>query len=95
MIGRDVQVALSNRRGSVVKTTTNQHGEFRGEVENSGDLEIFAGTGGNPSSSSSLKPWNRSSPAHSPAPGLCGGEGACGEGSRTMPQPLIPSVSGF
>lgn len=49
MIGRDVQVTLSNRRGSVVKTATNQHGEFRGEVENSGDLEIsFAGTGGKP-----------------------------------------------
>jgi hypothetical protein len=49
MIGRDVQVTLSNRRGSVVKTVTNQYGEFRGEVENSGDLEIsFAGTGGKP-----------------------------------------------
>jgi len=49
MIGRDVQVTLSNRRGSVVKTMTNQHGEFRGEVENSGDLEVsFAGTGGKP-----------------------------------------------
>lgn len=49
MIGRDVQVTLSNRRGSVVKTATNQHGEFRGEVENSGDLEVsFAGTGGKP-----------------------------------------------
>ena len=44
MIGRDVQVTLSNRRGSVVKTTTNQNGEFRGEVENSGDLEVsFSG----------------------------------------------------
>ena len=44
MIGRDVQVTLSNRRGSVVKTMTNQFGEFRGEVENSGDLEVsFAG----------------------------------------------------
>ena len=49
MIGRDVHVTLSNRRGSVVKTMTNQHGEFRGEVENSGDLEVsFAGTGGKP-----------------------------------------------
>jgi hypothetical protein len=49
MIGRDVQVTLSNRRGSVLKTITNQYGEFRGEVENSGDLELsFAGTGGNP-----------------------------------------------
>lgn len=49
MIGRDVQVTLSNRRGSVVKTATNEFGEFRGEVENSGDLEVcFAGTGGKP-----------------------------------------------
>jgi len=49
MIGSDVHVTLSNRRGSLVKTTTNQHGEFRGEVENSGDLEVsFAGTGGKP-----------------------------------------------
>jgi hypothetical protein len=49
MIGSDVHVTLSNRRGSLVKTITNQHGEFRGEVENSGDLEVsFAGTGGKP-----------------------------------------------
>jgi hypothetical protein len=49
MIGRDVHVTLSNRRGSVVKTITNQYGEFRGEVENSGDLELsFAGSGGKP-----------------------------------------------
>jgi len=49
MIGQDVEVTISNRRGSVVKTKTNQFGEFRGEVENSGDLEVsFAGTGGKP-----------------------------------------------
>lgn len=36
----DVQVTLSNRRGSVVHTTTNQFGEFRGEVDFSGDLEL-------------------------------------------------------
>jgi hypothetical protein len=49
MIGQDVEVTLSNRRGSVAKTKTNQFGEFRGEVENSGDLEVsFAGTGGKP-----------------------------------------------
>ena len=35
-----IQITLSNRRGSVVHTTTNQFGEFRGEVENSGDLEL-------------------------------------------------------
>jgi hypothetical protein len=49
MIGQDVQVTLSNRRGSVVKTTTNQFGEFRGEIENSGDLEVsFAGGSAKP-----------------------------------------------
>ena len=36
----DVQVTLSNRRGSVVHTTTNQFGEFRGEIDFSGDLEL-------------------------------------------------------
>jgi len=36
----DVQVTLSNRRGSVVHTTTNKFGEFRGEIEFSGDLEL-------------------------------------------------------
>lgn len=35
-----VQVMLSNLRGKVVNTATNQFGEFRGEVENSGDLEL-------------------------------------------------------
>ena len=35
-----VQVLLSNLRGSTVSTVTNQFGEFRGEVENSADLEL-------------------------------------------------------
>ena len=35
-----VQVTFSNRRGSLVHTLTNQFGEFGGEIENSGDLEI-------------------------------------------------------
>lgn len=35
-----VQVTLSNGRGSLVHTMTNQFGEFGGEIENSGDLEI-------------------------------------------------------
>jgi hypothetical protein len=35
-----VQVTLSNRRGSLVHTMTNRFGEFGGEIENSGDLEI-------------------------------------------------------
>ena len=49
LVGRDVQVTLSDGRESVVNTVTNQFGEFRGEVENSGDLEIsFLGRNGKP-----------------------------------------------
>ena len=40
VIGRDIQVTLSNRRGSTVLVHTNQFGEFSGEIENSGDLEL-------------------------------------------------------
>jgi hypothetical protein len=40
VIGREIQVTLSNRRGSTVLATTNQFGEFSGEIENSGDLEL-------------------------------------------------------
>lgn len=36
----NVQVALSNLRGKALNTATNQFGEFRGELENSGDLEL-------------------------------------------------------
>jgi hypothetical protein len=38
--GRDIQVTLSNRRGNTVMTSTTQFGEFSGEIENSGDLEL-------------------------------------------------------
>src|SRR5258705_4166271 len=38
--GRDVQVSLSDGRGNIVNTVTNQFGEFGGEVNNSGDLEL-------------------------------------------------------
>jgi hypothetical protein len=38
--GREIQVSLSNRRGMVVHMVTNQFGEFRGEIDNTGDLEI-------------------------------------------------------
>ena len=49
MVGRDVRVTLSDGRESVANTVTNQFGEFRGEIENSGDLEIsFLGRGGKP-----------------------------------------------
>jgi len=40
ILGRDVPVTLSNHRGMVVHMVTNQFGEFRGEIDNSGDLEI-------------------------------------------------------
>lgn len=48
-IGRDVQVTLSNRRGNSVLAATNQFGEFSGELENSGDLELsIPGQGAKP-----------------------------------------------
>ena len=37
---RSVQVSISNLRGNTVNTATNQFGEFSGELENSGDLEL-------------------------------------------------------
>src|SRR5438132_14255075 len=40
MVGRDVEVTISDGRECIVNTVTNQFGEFRGEVENSGNLEI-------------------------------------------------------
>jgi hypothetical protein len=49
VVGRDVQVTLSDGRESVINTMTNQFGEFRGEVENSGDMELsFLGLSGKP-----------------------------------------------
>ena len=43
-VGHDVLVTLSNRRGHLVKTVTNQFGEFHGEINNSGDMELsFSG----------------------------------------------------
>jgi hypothetical protein len=49
VIGRDLQVTLSNRRGNTVLAPTNQFGEFSGEIENSGDLELsIPGDGGQP-----------------------------------------------
>jgi hypothetical protein len=38
--GRDIQVTLSNRRGNTIMASTSQFGEFSGEIENSGDLEL-------------------------------------------------------
>lgn len=45
-IGRGVPVTLSNRRGQTIQTVTNDFGEFQGEIENRGDLELtFPGNG--------------------------------------------------
>ena len=49
MVGLGVQIMLSNLRGSVLQVATNQFGEFRGELENSGDLELsFSDRSGKP-----------------------------------------------
>lgn len=40
MTATGMQVTLSNHRGNMVIATTNQFGEFSGELENSGDLEL-------------------------------------------------------
>jgi hypothetical protein len=40
IISRDIRVTISNRRGNTVMVPTNQFGEFSGEIENSGDLEL-------------------------------------------------------
>jgi hypothetical protein len=46
VVGRDVKITLSNHRGNVIHTITNQFGEFSGEIENTGDLELsFPGQG--------------------------------------------------
>ena len=40
MVGRNVGVILANLRGRAVRTVTNQFGEFRVEIENSGELTL-------------------------------------------------------
>jgi hypothetical protein len=40
IVGREIEVSFSNKCGSVVHAVTNKFGEFRGEIENSGDLEL-------------------------------------------------------
>lgn len=48
-VGRGVPVTLSNRRGQTIQTVTNNYGEFHGEIENRGDLELsFPGKGEKP-----------------------------------------------
>jgi len=45
IVGQNMGIIVSNLRGRVVRTLTNQFGEFRAEIENSGDLElVFYGT---------------------------------------------------
>ncbi len=49
IIAQDTRILLSNMRGNVVHAFANQFGEFSGEVENSGDLQLtFAINGGKP-----------------------------------------------
>jgi hypothetical protein len=49
IIARDIRILLSNMRGQVVHTVANQFGEFSGEIDNSGDLQMtFASPGGMP-----------------------------------------------
>ena len=40
VIGRDIQVTISNHRGNTVVAATNQFGEFSSELENTSDLEL-------------------------------------------------------
>lgn len=45
----DTRITLSNLRGQVLYTIANKFGEFSGEIENSGDLQLtFTNPGGNP-----------------------------------------------
>ena len=40
VVGREVKITLSDHRGNFIHTMTNQYGEFRGEIESTGDLEL-------------------------------------------------------
>ena len=40
ILDQGTKIALSNMRGKVVNAMTNQFGEFSGEIENSGDLQM-------------------------------------------------------
>jgi len=49
IIAQDTRVVLSNMRGQIVHAVTNQFGEFSGELENSGDLQMtFTNPGSQP-----------------------------------------------
>ena len=47
VVGQDARIVLSNLRGHVVHAVTNQFGEFSGEIENSGELQMTFSSGGN------------------------------------------------
>jgi len=40
VVGSHVPLMLSNLRGRVIRATTNEYGEFREEIEGTGDLEL-------------------------------------------------------
>jgi hypothetical protein len=46
VVGRDARIVLSNLRGHVVHAVTNQFGEFSGEIENTGELQMTFSSGG-------------------------------------------------
>lgn len=49
VVGSHVPLMLSNLRGRVIRATTNQYGEFREEIESTGDLElVFHGANDKP-----------------------------------------------
>lgn len=49
VLGSHVPLMLSNLRGRVIRATTNQYGEFREEIEGTGDLElVFHGANDKP-----------------------------------------------
>jgi len=49
VVGSHVPLMLSNLRGRVIRATTNQYGEFREEIEGTGDLElVFHGANDKP-----------------------------------------------
>jgi hypothetical protein len=49
LVGRNVPVVLSNMHGGVVRTVTNQFGEFRETIQTSGELElVFLGANDKP-----------------------------------------------
>ena len=50
----NLPLSLSNRRGRVVQTSTNEFGEFQGELEDDGELEIRIAGGGAPETVVSL-----------------------------------------